>query len=65
MAKVQFNYKNKKYLLEFLKDNKAILTDTIKHNCIFIEYSEEVKVIDFLDKIYSTDFSLNKHLIIK
>lgn len=49
---------NKKYIMEFLPDNKVKITQTEnKNKFIIVQYFSYTKVMDFMKYIKSLDFS--------
>ena len=64
MAKLHFNLAldNKKYIMEFLLDNRVKITQTGNENkVITVRYFSDTKVIDFMQCIKSWDFSKLKN----
>ena len=58
MAKVHFNLDNKKYIMEFLTDNRVKIKQTGNENkVIVVQYFSDTKVVDFMQYIKSLDFS--------
>ena len=60
MAKLHFNVDldNKKYIAEFLTDNRVKIKQTGNENrVITVQYFADTKVIDFMQYIKSLDFS--------
>ena len=58
MAKLHFNLDNKKYIMEFLPDNRVKIIQTGNENRgITFQYFADTKVIDFMQCIKSLDFS--------
>ena len=60
MAKLHFNLAldNKKYIMEFLPDNRVKIIQTGNENkVITVQYFSDTKVIDFMKYIKSLDFS--------
>ena len=58
MAKVHFNLDNKKYIMEFLPDDRVKITQTGDENkFIVVQYFSDTKVTDFMQYIKSLDFS--------
>ena len=60
MAKLHFNIAldNKKYIMEFLLDNRVKITQTGNENkVIIVKYFSDTKVIDFMQYIKYLDFS--------
>ena len=60
MAKLHFNLDldNKKYIMEFLPDNRVKIIQTGNENkVITVQYFSDTKVIDFMKYIKSLDFS--------
>ena len=58
MAKLHFNLDNKKYIMEFLPDDRVKIIQTGNENKIVtVQYFSDTKVIDFMQCIKSWDFS--------
>ena len=58
MAKLHFNLDNKKYMLEFLPDNRVkIIQPDNKNKFITVQYFSGTEVMDFMKYIKSLDFS--------
>ena len=58
MAKLHFNLDDKKYIMEFLPDNRVKIKQTGNENkVIVVQYFSDTKVIDFMQYIKSLDFS--------
>lgn len=58
MAKLHFNLDGKKYIMEFLPDNKVKIIQTGNENrVIVVQYFSDTKVTDFMQYIKSLDFS--------
>lgn len=55
---IYFNLDNKKYIMEFLSDNKVKITQTEnKNKVITVQYFSDTKVTDFMQYIKALDFS--------
>ena len=64
MAKLRFNLDldNKKYIMEFLPDNRVkIIQPDNKNKVIIVHYFSDTKVMDFMKYIKSLDFSKLKN----
>ena len=58
MAKLHFNLDNKKYIMEFLTDNRVKIKQTGNEDrVITVQYFSDTKVTDFMEYIKSLDFS--------
>ena len=58
MAKLHFNLDNKKYIMEFLPDNRVKIAQTGNENrVVTVQYFSDTKVTDFMQYIKALDFS--------
>lgn len=61
MAQLHFSLDGKKYMLEFLPDNRVkIIQPDNKNKFVVVQYSEDTKAMDFMHCIKSLDFSSGK-----